>query len=278
MTQIEAEATPGTRAHGTRTHGNASQTLPAGRTTTVVECMALCAGIVIIGVSYLTGVTTRAGIVVVIGIVLILSAVLAVVASWLAGRADKQARLILMVLDRHERDRSAEYGTTMRQLQHVARTDHDIRMSMSNDMTAVMREQLKIGQSLVMLAGGLTASADLHERGICKSSRDHDEIRERIDGLSEALSSEILAINGAMGGLRSTVDDAVKTGADQRSEDWASFADWLHKETAGLVDIRKRPPSDDPIADLIRYKRESGDLYSPPESIGSGLDLDSVRD
>lgn len=238
---------------------SASEAPVTGRQTTILESLAMGAGIVVVGLSYVAGVISPAGITITAGIVLILSAVMFIVAAWLGDRTDKRLRTILYAIDRNERDRIAEYGAIMRKAESHAAASHDRLDTACNGVLLLIQRQAEdqaamgkltgllheIADSIAKDARILTVLAETEERGICKASRDAEAIRAAIDGLGETFASELLAINGAMNGLRSEIGDVLKHAAGSRP----------------MPPIRTGPESDDPIAELIHYKTESGDLW-----------------
>lgn len=246
---------------------NGSQASVAGRQTTILESTAMGAGVLIVGLSYIAGVIGTGGLIVTVGIVLTLSAVMFIVAGWLGNRTDKRLRLLTLTLDRHERDRVDEYGAIMRKIEAHASASQMALETTGNAVLAIWKRQAEDVDVLVKLAGLnreiadsiakdariLTVLVETQERAICKASRDAEAIRGTVDGLGETIASELLAINGATNGLRSAVDDVLKRVAPDRP----------------MPPVRMGPESDDPIADLIQYKTESGDLWvtSPPGAI-----------
>jgi hypothetical protein len=215
--------------HSTRPP-DASQTPGAGHRAATAEGMMIATGIFLIGFAYLAGVMTPAGLVVAASVALILSAVMMIVASWTAERNDRRATLIVRILDRHEIDRLYEYSEIKRGVEGCN----------------VVMDQ--IGRTLQLLG-------DAQERTICKGARETEAVRQSVDSLGELLAAELLAINGAMNGLRSVIE-------------------------AGNPRAATTPPApltDDPIAEMVRHKLESGDLWQTPPS-EAHVDVDPAVD
>ena len=249
---------------------NAPESITAARRTTIVESVAMGAGILVIGASYVFSVISPAGLAVATGTVLTLAGVMMVVAAWTAERGERHARLIAMVLDRHERDRTAEYGAIMRKISFVeGHADNLIGQTMQRiedvgTRLESMRAAYETGWEIFdkELQNGLSSVEQMVAACDAAEARRNVEHHAALDKLSETFASELLAINGAMGGLRAAVDDAL-TSRTVADEIYKTAADLGVHPANFLIHYKAealRPSSDDPIADLIAYKVQSGDL------------------
>jgi hypothetical protein len=180
-----------------RLPGHASETPVAARQTTILESVTIGAGTLIVGLSYLAGVVTPAGLTITVGIVLILSSVMFIVAAWLADRTDKRLRTMLYALDRYERDRIAEYGALMRKIENVG-----------NKAEAVLSDWGQRIEDMYVACDAAEARRNVERTDQLQA------VRVRIDDLTETFAGELLAVNGALNGLRSTLDDMLQPRPD----------------------------------------------------------------